>query len=68
MTIYAVYKDETFLCEGTSKQCAEYMGVKPETIRFWSSKAYKRRIAGLTEKFKKKRNCIVAIVLDFKEE
>ena len=40
---YAVYKGETFLCEGTSKECAEYLGVKKETIYFLSSPANKRR-------------------------
>ena len=63
-TIYAIYKDEKFLFEGTAKECAKYMEVKEETIRFWNSPAYKRRISGLTKKLKRKRNCTLAIIIE----
>ena len=43
MTIYAVYKGENFLFEGTAKQCAKYFGVKVDTVYFWNSPANKRK-------------------------
>lgn len=62
MKIYAIYKGEKFLCEGTSRQCAEYLGVKPETIRFWSTAVNKRRAAGKT-RYGKDRQRIIAIAI-----
>lgn len=44
MKIYAVYKGEKFLCEGTAKECANYLDVKEATIRFWNTRTYKKRI------------------------
>ena len=26
--IYAIYKGDEFLCEGTARECAEFLGVK----------------------------------------
>lgn len=52
---YAVYKGEKFLCEGTSKECAEYLGVRRDTIYFWCSPANRRR-AG--------KNSRIAIVIE----
>ncbi|KIP24240.1 transcriptional regulator [Bacillus thuringiensis] len=42
---FIVYKGETFICAGTAKECAEYMGVKPETVKFYARPAYKKRVA-----------------------
>ena len=33
--VYAIYKGDTFLFEGTAKECAEYFGVKEKTVWFW---------------------------------
>lgn len=41
--IYAVYKGEEFLYEGTAKQCAKYFGVKVDTVWFWNCPANKKR-------------------------
>lgn len=43
MTIYAVYKGENFLFEGTAKECAEHFNVKKDTVYFWNSPANKRK-------------------------
>lgn len=32
MKVYAIYKGEKFLFEGTAKECAEHFGIKKETI------------------------------------
>ena len=40
---YALYKDDTFLALGTIKQIAKQMNLKEETIRFYTSKAAKKR-------------------------
>lgn len=41
--IYAIYKGEDFLFEGTAKECAEHFKVKKETVWFWNSEVNKRR-------------------------
>jgi len=53
MKIYAVYKGEKFLCEGTSRQCAKELGVKQKTIWWWNSESCHRRIEQRMEKNKK---------------
>ncbi|PKR82581.1 hypothetical protein CWO92_23650 [Heyndrickxia camelliae] len=40
---YAVYKGDSFICLGTMEECATYLGVKVSSIKFYSSRAYKRR-------------------------
>ncbi|QNG60370.1 hypothetical protein H4O14_02250 [Bacillus sp. PAMC26568] len=45
MKEYAVYKGDTFICIGTVEECANYLDVSPQTIRFYLSPAYKKRIA-----------------------
>lgn len=42
---YAVYKGESLICIGTIKECAEHMGVLPETVRYYTKPAYQRRLA-----------------------
>lgn len=32
MKIYAIYKGENFLFEGTAKECAEHFGIKEKTV------------------------------------
>ncbi|MEK5390190.1 hypothetical protein NSQ59_07370 [Margalitia sp. FSL K6-0131] len=41
--VYAVYKGDTFICLGTMKECADYLGVREDTVKFYRSNAYKRR-------------------------
>lgn len=40
--IYAIYKGENFLFEGTAKECVEHFGVKEKTVWFWNAPANKR--------------------------
>ncbi len=43
MKVYAIYKGENFLFEGTAKECAEHFNVKLDTVYFWNSPANKRK-------------------------
>lgn len=51
---YAVYKGESLICMGTMRECAEQMGILVQTVRFYLTPAYQRRLAGR----KKARNYI----------
>jgi hypothetical protein len=57
---YAVYKGEEIVCVGSLKECAERMGVKKETVKFYTTPTYRRRIA----KRKRARNYITVIKLE----
>jgi hypothetical protein len=57
---YAVYKGDTFICMGTVNECAEHMNVLPETVKFYTTPTYAKRIA----KRKNARNYITVIKLD----
>ena len=39
--IYAVYKDDTFICMGTYKEISDYMGIGVRTLQTYKSKPYK---------------------------
>ena len=41
--IYAVYKGDKFLCEGTASECAKYLKVEPKTVRLWSAPSNLKR-------------------------
>ncbi|TYS68674.1 hypothetical protein FZC76_06930 [Sutcliffiella horikoshii] len=41
---YAVYKGDEFICVGTAKECADYMGVSEKSVRFLSSPTHKKRM------------------------
>jgi hypothetical protein len=43
---YAVYKGDTLICFGSAEYCAEQLGVRPQTIPFYASPAYKKRRVG----------------------
>ncbi|WP_224771191.1 hypothetical protein [Metabacillus idriensis] len=60
MKEYAVYKGEDILCIGTIKECAEFMNVLPDTIKFYMTPSYLKRVA----KRKKAKNYITVIRLD----
>lgn len=49
---YVVYKGETFVCMGTVQECARHMGVLPETVQYYTTPTYQKRLA----KRKKARN------------
>ncbi|MCC2252157.1 hypothetical protein JUJ52_19695 [Virgibacillus sp. AGTR] len=56
----AIYKGDTFLFAGTIEECAAHRNVKPDTIRFYMTKAYQRKLA----KRKRSRDTIQVIRLD----
>jgi len=41
--IYALYKGETLLADGTIWEIAERTGVRVETVRYYMTPAYQRR-------------------------
>lgn len=40
----AVYKGDTFLTLGTVKECADYLGMKEETLKFYLTHTYRKRL------------------------
>lgn len=42
--IYALYRGEKFIGVGTKRELAELLNVKVETISFYATLAYKKRI------------------------
>lgn len=58
---YAMYKGENLLVIGTESELARELGVKVETIKFYRSHAYQRRLA---KRKKRGENCRVIVELD----
>ena len=44
LRIYALYKGDKFITEGTRKEIAEYTGLKESTIKYYSTNAYLKRV------------------------
>ena len=44
--IYAVYKGDKFICEGTVSECAKKLKVNKNTVRFWKSPTNHKRDKG----------------------
>lgn len=42
--IYALYKGDKFITEGTKKEIAEYTGLKVKTLSFYGTNAYLKRV------------------------
>lgn len=57
---YAVYRGENMLAIGTAKECAEILNVKQDTIKYYVTNAYKRKLA----KRKNPEKCITAFILE----
>ena len=60
MEEYAVYKGGDLLAIGTAKECAEILKVNAETIYYYTTDAYKRKL----KKRKNPENCRTVVVLD----
>lgn len=43
LNIYAMYRGDEFLVAGTVKECAEYLGVSENTVRWYTSLAARKR-------------------------
>lgn len=48
--IYALYRGEAFITEGTIKEIAKYRNVKPKSIEFLARPAYKKRTKGKNDR------------------
>ena len=55
--VYAVYKGDNFLCEGTREEICKQMGIKRKTFGFYRSNYYKQNRA----KDSSKRKIIIRI-------
>ena len=44
--VYALYKGDTFLELGTVPELAKYLNVKESTIKFYTTKTYRKRRKG----------------------
>lgn len=40
---WAIYKDDRYIMSGTTKECADYLGVKQGSIRYYATDAYRER-------------------------
>ncbi|WP_026572484.1 hypothetical protein [Bacillus sp. UNC438CL73TsuS30] len=61
---YAVYKGDELLVIGTARECAEALGVQRETIIYYMSAAYQRRLS----KRKDTKNALVTVPLDDEDD
>lgn len=57
-SIYAIYDGDEFLTEGTAKEIADKLGIKPDTIYFYASSTYSKRMVD-------KPNARIAIKIDY---
>ena len=62
MKIYAVYRGEEFLYEGTAKECANYFGVKEDTVRWWNTKSNKKRVLGKRKNGQDKQSKLAIVI------
>jgi len=61
---YAVYKGEDLECMGTAQECAEILGISPETVVWYTYPTYQRRIS----KRKNPKNYRVVIKIEDGDE
>lgn len=61
---YALYKGDTFLCIGTMKEIAKQRNITLETVRFYRTRAYKKRV----EKRKNSKNAMILIKIPEDDE
>lgn len=57
---YALYKGDEFLIVGTAEECAKYLNVKADSIKWMSTPTAKRRL----KRRKRKEKCISVIKLE----
>jgi hypothetical protein len=61
--IYALYKGDKFITEGTKEEIAEYRGCTVKTISFLATNIYKQRMKNRKRK-NKRPNHLVLIRID----
>ena len=57
--IYALYKGEKFITEGTKQEIAKVQGCKVKTISFLATNAYKKRMEARKYKYGKPNHLIL---------
>lgn len=62
--VHALYKGEELLADGTIEEIAEKLNVQPETVLFYGTNVYKRRLTGR----KNPENCRELVCLDDDED
>lgn len=60
LSVYAVYKGEELLAEGTTKELAERFNVTEDTVHYWTTPRNARK-----DKGKRKVACKIGRVKDF---
>ena len=60
MNEFAVYRGEELLVMGTAKECAEFLNIKPKTVKYYSTPTWRKRYEGR----KKPEKCLIAVKLD----
>jgi len=48
--IYALYKGDKYITDGTRKEIAEYLGIKEKTVMFYGTPTYQKRCKGNNNK------------------
>jgi len=56
--IFALYKGEKVIDIGTAKELAKKCNVKPETIEFYASPSYLKRLEKVKDKYNKGFVCV----------
>ena len=58
--IYALYKGDTNICDGTLVEIARYLNISPKSVAFYRTPAYARRAA----KSKTPDNRLALVLID----
>ena len=58
--IYALYKGDTNICDGTLAEIAKYLNILPESVAYYRTPAYARKAA----RSKNPENWLVLVLLD----
>lgn len=40
---FAIYKGDSFICLGKFEECAEFIGIKPRTLHYYTLPSYQNR-------------------------
>lgn len=62
--IYALYRGELNICDGTAEEIAEQTGLSVETIKFYASPSYRRRLQDRRDRGVGGEDCIELVELE----
>ncbi len=48
--IYALYKGENYVCDGTIDELVTLLGAKPATVKFYATPSYRKRVEARLER------------------